>query len=32
MCALADFFTATALVSSRGGSVISLTDPGCCGR
>ena len=28
LCALADFFTATALVSSRGGSVISLTDPG----
>jgi ABC-2 type transport system permease protein len=28
LCALADFFTATAIVSSRGGSVISLTDPG----
>ena len=28
LCAFADFFVATALVSSRGGSVISLTDPG----
>jgi ABC-2 type transport system permease protein len=28
LCAFADFFTATAIVSSRGGSVISLTDPG----
>ena len=28
LCAVADFFTATALLSSRGGSVISLTDPG----
>ena len=28
LCAVAEFFTATALVSSRGGSVISLTDPG----
>jgi ABC-2 type transport system permease protein len=28
LCAFADFFAATALVSSRGGSVISLTDPG----
>ena len=28
LCAVADFFTATAIVSSRGGSVISLTDPG----
>jgi ABC-2 type transport system permease protein len=28
LCALGDFFTATAIVSSRGGSVISLTDPG----
>ena len=28
LCAVADFFTATALESSRGGSVISLTDPG----
>jgi ABC-2 type transport system permease protein len=28
LCAFADFFTATALVSSRGGSVISLADPG----
>jgi ABC-2 type transport system permease protein len=28
VCAFADFFAATALVSSRGGSVISLTDPG----
>jgi ABC-2 type transport system permease protein len=27
-CAFADFFAATAIVSSRGGSVISLTDPG----
>jgi ABC-2 type transport system permease protein len=27
-CAVADFFTATALESARGGSVISLTDPG----
>jgi ABC-2 type transport system permease protein len=27
-CALADFFTATALESARGGSVISLTAPG----
>ena len=28
LCAIVDFFTATAIVSSRGGSVISLTDPG----
>jgi ABC-type transport system involved in multi-copper enzyme maturation permease subunit len=28
LCAIADFFTATAIVSSRGGSAISLTDPG----
>jgi len=28
VCALADFFTATALESARGGSVISLTAPG----
>jgi ABC-2 type transport system permease protein len=28
LCAVADFFTATAIVSSRGGSAISLTDPG----
>jgi ABC-2 type transport system permease protein len=28
LCAVADFFTATALESARGGSVISLTDPG----
>ena len=28
LCAVADFFTATALLSSRGGSVISPTDPG----
>ena len=28
LCAVADFFIATALLSSRGGSVISLTDPG----
>jgi ABC-2 type transport system permease protein len=28
LCAVADFFAATALESSRGGSVISLTDPG----
>jgi ABC-2 type transport system permease protein len=28
VCAFVDFFAATALVSSRGGSVISLTDPG----
>jgi len=28
LCAVADFFTATALLSSHGGSVISLTDPG----
>jgi hypothetical protein len=28
LCAVAEFFTATALESSRGGSVISLTDPG----
>ena len=28
LCAFVDFFAATALVSSRGGSVISLTDPG----
>jgi ABC-2 type transport system permease protein len=28
LCAVADFFTATAIVSSRGGSVISLADPG----
>ena len=28
LCAFVDFFTATAIVSSRGGSVISLTDPG----
>ena len=28
LCAFADFFAATALVSSRGGSVITLTDPG----
>jgi ABC-2 type transport system permease protein len=28
LCAIAGFFTATAIESSRGGSVISLTDPG----
>jgi ABC-2 type transport system permease protein len=28
LCAVADFFIATALESARGGSVISLTDPG----
>jgi ABC-2 type transport system permease protein len=28
LCAFAEFFTATAIVASRGGSVISLTDPG----
>ena len=28
LCAVADFFVATALESARGGSVISLTDPG----
>ena len=28
LCAMADFFAATALESSRGGSAISLTDPG----
>ena len=28
LCAVADFFTVTALLSARGGSVISLTDPG----
>ena len=28
LCAVADFFAATAIVSSRGGSAISLTDPG----
>ena len=28
LCAVADFFIATALESSRGGSAISLTDPG----
>jgi ABC-type transport system involved in multi-copper enzyme maturation permease subunit len=28
LCAVADFFTATALEASRGGSAISLTDPG----
>jgi ABC-type transport system involved in multi-copper enzyme maturation permease subunit len=28
VCAFVDFFAATALVSSRGGSVLSLTDPG----
>jgi ABC-2 type transport system permease protein len=28
LCAVVDFFTATAIESSRGGSVISLTDPG----
>ncbi len=28
LCAVVDFFTATALESSRGGSAISLTDPG----
>ena len=28
LCAFVDFFAATAIVSSRGGSVISLTDPG----
>jgi ABC-2 type transport system permease protein len=28
LCAVADFFTATALLSARGGSVISLTSPG----
>jgi hypothetical protein len=28
LCAVADFFAATAIVSSRGGSMISLTDPG----
>jgi ABC-2 type transport system permease protein len=28
LCAVADFFTATAIESSRGGSAISLTDPG----
>ena len=28
LCAVADFFAATALNSARGGSAISLTDPG----
>jgi ABC-type transport system involved in multi-copper enzyme maturation permease subunit len=28
LCAVADFFTATALNSARGGSALSLTDPG----
>ena len=28
LCAVADFFAATAIESSRGGSAISLTDPG----
>ena len=28
LCAVAEFFTATALESARGGSAISLTDPG----
>jgi ABC-type transport system involved in multi-copper enzyme maturation permease subunit len=28
LCTVVDFFTATAIVSSRGGSAISLTDPG----
>jgi hypothetical protein len=28
LCAFVDFFAATAIESSRGGSVISLTDPG----
>jgi ABC-2 type transport system permease protein len=28
LCAVSDFFTATALLSARGGSVITLTDPG----
>ena len=28
LCAFVDFFAATAILSSRGGSVISLTDPG----
>ena len=28
LCAFADFFAATAIVSTRGGSVLSLTDPG----
>ena len=28
LCAVADFFAATAIVSSRGGSAIALTDPG----
>jgi ABC-2 type transport system permease protein len=28
LCAVVDFFTVTAIVTSRGGSVISLTDPG----
>jgi ABC-2 type transport system permease protein len=28
LCAVADFFTATALLSARGGSVITLTEPG----
>src|SRR6201986_1912299 len=28
LCAFAEFFTATAIAASRGGSVISLTDPG----
>jgi ABC-type transport system involved in multi-copper enzyme maturation permease subunit len=28
LCAVVDFFTATAIESSRGGSAISLTDPG----
>jgi ABC-2 type transport system permease protein len=28
LCAVVDFFAATAIESSRGGSVISLTDPG----
>ena len=32
LCAVADFFTATALESSRGGSAISLTDPGVLRR
>lgn len=28
LCAVADFFSSTALLAARGGSVISLTDPG----
>jgi ABC-2 type transport system permease protein len=32
LAVVAEFFVATALESSRGGSAISLTDPGCCER